>query len=91
MAKKLSDYGLKVTDIRCYKVPNEKDEGLVAIMEVEFNDVLVVGSVKLYRSVDGNFYFQFPSNPQSKRKRAFSFLKDENTRDELLEEFIKEI
>lgn len=91
MAKKLEDYNLRVTDIHCFKVPNKKEDGLVAIMEVEFNDVLVVGSVKLFKSVDGDYYFQFPSNPQSKRKRAFSFLKDEDTRSELLEEFLKEI
>ncbi len=87
---KLEKYGLKITAVRCFKVPNRSEDGLVAIMELEFNDNLVLGSVRLLRGEDGELYFRFPSNPHSKRNRAFSYVKDEEARQEILGEMVRE-
>ena len=86
----MDKYGLKITHIRCFKVPNKSEDGLVAIMEVEFNDSIVLGSIRLLRGEDKELYFRFPTNPQSKRNRAFSYIKDEESRKELLSELVKE-
>ena len=93
MAKVLNDkYGLNITDVHVFIVDKKgnNNSGIMAIAEVEFNNVLMVGSLRLFKSIDGLFYFNFPRNPQSKRNRSYSFIKDENARGEVLAEIVKE-
>lgn len=87
----LETHGLKVTDVHIFIVDKKNDKsGILAIAEVEFNDILMVGSLRLFKSVDGEYYFNFPRNPQSKRGRSYSFLKDDKARAEVLAEIVKE-
>lgn len=86
MAEKcLADFGLKITDVRCWKVSAKKKFGVVGIAEVELNGGLNICSLRLYRMEDGEFRLQFPPNPQSRRGRAFSWVKTERARKELLD------
>ena len=93
MAKVLNEkYGLKVTDVHVFIVDKKgnNESGILAIAEVEFNNVLMVGSLRLFKSIDGLYYFNFPRNPQSKRNRSYSFIKDEAAREEVLAEIVSE-
>ena len=87
----LETRGLKVTDVHVFIVDKKNsDSGILAIAEVEFNDILMVGSLRLFKSIDGTYYFNFPRNPQSKRGRSYSFIKDDKARAEVLAEITKE-
>lgn len=80
-------HGLKITDVHVFIVDKKgNDSGILAIAEVEFNDILMVGSLRLFKSAEGGCYFNFPRNPQSKRGRSYSFLKDDKAREEVLAE-----
>jgi len=87
----LETNGLKVTDVHVFIVDKKNsDSGILAIAEVEFNNILMVGSLRLFKSREGELYFNFPRNPQSKRGRSYSFLKDDKARAEVLAEIVKE-
>ena len=86
----LAKYGLEITDTHVFIVDRKGNDrsGILAIAEIELNGILMVGSLRLFKSVDGLFYFNFPKNPQSKRGRSYSFVKDDKARAEILEAIV---
>lgn len=80
----------KLTKINIFKVPNTKETGTRALVELVFNDDIKLAGIRLNETQNGDWKLRYPINPKSKRHMAYSFVLNEDLRKDVENAVIEE-